>query len=87
MFDIGWSELVLIGAVALVVIGPKDLPKVMRVMGQWVGKARRFAHEMHLQMEQLSYETEIAEKLKAEAVAKPFAHDQEQTQPSPERKS
>ena len=38
MFDIAWSEFMLIGAVALVVIGPKDLPKAMRTVGQAVGK-------------------------------------------------
>ena len=40
MLDIAWPELVVIGAVALVAIGPKDLPKVMHTLGQWAGKAR-----------------------------------------------
>ena len=40
MFDIGYSELLIIGIVALVVIGPKDLPRVMRTVGNWVGRMR-----------------------------------------------
>ena len=43
MFDIGWSELLLIGVVALIVIGPKELPGVLRTLGQWMGKVRRMA--------------------------------------------
>jgi len=41
MFDIGFWELVLVGVVALVVIGPKDLPRVARIAGLWLGRARR----------------------------------------------
>lgn len=41
MFDVGFSELVLVAVVALVVIGPKDLPKVARIAGLWMGRARR----------------------------------------------
>jgi sec-independent protein translocase protein TatB len=40
LFDIGWPELLLIGVVALVVIGPKDLPRALRTAGFWVRKAR-----------------------------------------------
>ncbi len=43
MFDFAWSELAVIAVVALVVIGPKDLPRVMRTVGIWVGKARAIA--------------------------------------------
>ena len=71
MLDIGWPELVVIGAVALVVIGPKDLPKVMRVMGQWAGKARRFMHDMQATMEQASFEAEVADKLKKDQASPP----------------
>ena len=46
MFDIAPSELLLVALVALVVIGPKDLPKVLRTLGQWSGKARRLASEL-----------------------------------------
>ncbi|MDR3423676.1 MAG: Sec-independent protein translocase protein TatB [Alphaproteobacteria bacterium] len=62
MLDIGWPELAVIGAVALVVIGPKDLPKVMYAMGRWVGKARRFAQDIHRTFEQIAFEAEMGEK-------------------------
>jgi sec-independent protein translocase protein TatB len=73
MLDIAWPELVVIGAVALVAIGPKDLPKVMRTLGQWTGKARNLMHDIQRSMEQLSYETEIAEKLRKEGQTPPAA--------------
>ena len=43
MLDIGWQELLIILVIALVVIGPRDLPKVVRTVGQWTGKARSYA--------------------------------------------
>ena len=45
MFDIGWSELLVIGVVALIAIGPKELPGVLRAMGHWMGKVRRMASD------------------------------------------
>ena len=45
MFDIAWSELFVILIVALVVVGPKDLPKLMRTAGQWAGRARGMADQ------------------------------------------
>lgn len=59
MFDIAWSELALIGAVALIVIGPKDLPKVMRTMGQWTRKARLLAGEFHNNIDELIRQAEL----------------------------
>jgi sec-independent protein translocase protein TatB len=70
MLDIAWPELVVIGAVALVAIGPKDLPKVMRTCGQWVGKARHMMQDIQRNFEQLNYETEVAEKLQKQAQTK-----------------
>ncbi len=61
MFDIAWSEMVLIGAVALVVIGPKDLPKVLRTVGQTVGKVRRMAAEFQGQVNEAIREAELAD--------------------------
>ncbi|MBX9907987.1 MAG: Sec-independent protein translocase protein TatB [Beijerinckiaceae bacterium] len=61
MFDIAWSELMLIGAVALVVIGPKDLPKAMRTVGQAVGKIRRMAGEFQGQFNDAMREAELHE--------------------------
>jgi len=61
MFDIAWSELMLIGGVALVVIGPKDLPKAMRTVGQAVGKVRRMATEFQGQFNDAMREAELHE--------------------------
>ncbi len=59
MFDIAWSELMLIGAVALVAIPPKDLPKAMRSVGQAVGKVRRMAGEFQSQFNDAMREAEL----------------------------
>ena len=54
MFDIGWSELVVIAVVALIAIGPKELPGVLRMLGQWMGKARKMAAEFQGQLDRKS---------------------------------
>src|ERR1700719_2361306 len=64
MFDIGWSELVVIGAVALIVIGPKELPAVLRAVGQWTTKLRRMASEFQGQIQEAMRETEMADHKK-----------------------
>jgi sec-independent protein translocase protein TatB len=61
VFDIAWSELALIGAVALVVIGPKDLPRVMRVLGQWTRRARTMAAEFQRNIDEMMREAELDE--------------------------
>ena len=61
MFDIGWSELVLIAVVALIVIGPKELPTVLRTFGQWVRKARKMAGEFQGQFQEALREAEMAD--------------------------
>src|SRR3984957_2754306 len=61
MFDIGWSELVLIAVVALIAIGPKELPGVLRMVGQWMGKARKMAAEFQGQFREAMREAEMAD--------------------------
>src|SRR6266850_5846877 len=61
LFDIGWPELLLIGVVALVVIGPKDLPRALRVAGFWVRKARTLSREFQSSVEQMVREAELDE--------------------------
>src|SRR3954471_17005381 len=61
MFDIGWSELLVIAAVALVVIGPKELPGVLRSIGHWMGKIRRMASEFQSQFQEAMREAEMAD--------------------------
>ena len=65
MFDIGWSELVVIAVVALVAIGPKELPGVLRMVGQWMGKARKMAAEFQGQFQEAMREAEMADLKKS----------------------
>ncbi|UYO51919.1 Sec-independent protein translocase protein TatB [Rhodopseudomonas palustris] len=65
MFDIGWSELMVIGVVALIAIGPKELPGVLRTVGQWMGKARRLATEFQGQFQEAMREAEMADLKKS----------------------
>lgn len=69
MFDIASSELLLVVLVALLVIGPKDLPKALRVVGKWVGKARGVAAHFRSGFDEMVRQSEIEElekKWKAE---------------------
>lgn len=59
MFDLGWFEMAVIGALLLVVVGPKDLPKVLRTVGYWVGKARSMAREFQRSLDQYAKEAEL----------------------------
>lgn len=61
MFDIAPSEFLLVAFVALVVIGPKDLPKAMRVVGYWVGKARGVARSFRQGFDNMVREAELEE--------------------------
>ena len=65
MFDIGWSEMLVILLVALVVIGPRDLPRVARTMGRWVAKGRAMAREFQNALEDMAREAEL-DKVKSE---------------------
>ncbi|MFD2142830.1 Sec-independent protein translocase protein TatB [Ancylobacter oerskovii] len=61
MFDIGWSEMLVIGVVALVVIGPKELPGVIRNVGRMVGKLRRMAGEFQGTFQEALREADLAD--------------------------
>jgi len=71
MLDIGWTELLLIAVVAIVVIGPKDLPRVMRLVGQWTAKARNMGRDFQRQFNEALREAELEDvKKDVEALAK-----------------
>jgi sec-independent protein translocase protein TatB len=61
MFEIGWGELLIIGVVALIAIGPKELPGVLRTLGQWMSKLRRMASEFQSQFHEAMREAEMAD--------------------------
>jgi sec-independent protein translocase protein TatB len=61
MFDISWTEFLLIGVIALVVIGPKELPGVMRALGQWTRKVRGMAADFQSQFQEAMREAEMAD--------------------------
>jgi len=75
MFDIGWSELVVIAVVALIAIGPKELPGVLRMVGQWMGKARKMAAEFQGQFNEAMREAEMADLKKTFDDVKDAAKD------------
>ncbi|MBX3507393.1 MAG: Sec-independent protein translocase protein TatB [Parvibaculum sp.] len=70
MFDIGWSELLVIAAIAIIFVGPKDLPKMMRTAGQYVAKVRGMAREFQSSFDELARETELEELRKEVAALK-----------------
>jgi len=61
MFDIGYTELLVIAVVALIVIGPKDLPAVMRTVGGWIGRAREMARHFRSGVDTMMRESELEE--------------------------
>lgn len=70
MLDIGWDEMVLVAVIALLIIGPKDLPKVLRTAAQWVRKARSLAGEFQRGVDEMVRETELHDlKKEVEKVA------------------
>ncbi len=77
LFDLGWSEILLIGIVALVFIGPKDLPKAMRLAGYWVRKARTLSREFQSSIDQMIREAELDDMRQQLKKASEFDLDRE----------
>lgn len=78
MFGMGWSELLVVGIVALIVVGPKDLPGLFRTMGEFTGKARGMAREFSRAMNAAADDAgvnDVAKTLKAAANPKQFGVD------------
>ncbi|MBA4208715.1 MAG: twin-arginine translocase subunit TatB [Parvibaculum sp.] len=73
MFDLGWSELLLLMVLAIIFVGPKDLPKMMRTVGQAVAKVRAMAREFQSSFDELARETELEELRKEVASLKNHA--------------
>jgi sec-independent protein translocase protein TatB len=84
MFDISWTEFVLIGVVALIVIGPKELPAVMRTVGQWTRKVRSMAADFQHQFQEAMREAEMADLKKQ---VDDLAHDVKNYDPLKEVKA
>src|ERR1700743_130910 len=61
MLDLSWSHIVILLIVALVVVGPKDLPRLMRIVGQWTGKARAMANEFRKSFDDMARQAELDE--------------------------
>lgn len=59
MFDIGWQELLVIAVVALIVIGPKDLPRALKAITQWIGKLRALANDFQRGLDDVVREAEL----------------------------
>jgi sec-independent protein translocase protein TatB len=67
-FDLSWSHILLFLIITLVVVGPKDLPKMMRIAGQWMGRARAMANQLRKSFDEMARQSEL-EELRAEIQA------------------
>ena len=61
MLDLGWSEILVIGVAALIVVGPKDLPRMLRTLGQYTSRARGIAREFQRSMDEAARQADIEE--------------------------
>ncbi len=78
MFGMGWSEMMVVGIVALIVVGPKDLPGLFRTIGEFTGKAKGMAREFNRAMNNAAKETgvsDVSKTIKAAADPKSFGVD------------
>jgi sec-independent protein translocase protein TatB len=85
MFDLSWSHILIVLVVALVVVGPKDLPKLMRMVGSWLGKARAMAEQFRSSFDEMARQSELDElrsEIEALRAQRPLA-DIEQTMNRP----
>ncbi len=72
MFDIGWPEMAVVAVIALIIIGPKDLPRILRYAGRWAGKARRMAREFQRNFDDMVRESNFDEVKKSVDQARAF---------------
>lgn len=75
MFDIGWSEMAVIALIALIVIGPKELPQAMRAASKWVRKARALAREFQSGVDDMIREADLEDARKAVESSRSFNID------------
>jgi sec-independent protein translocase protein TatB len=76
MIDLSWSHILIVLVVALVVVGPKDLPRLMRIVGRWVAKARAMADQFRKSFDEMARQAELDElRTEIEALRRdrPFA--------------
>lgn len=59
MFDLGWSEILVIAVVAILVVGPNELPRMMRTVGEWVAKMRRMAQHFQAGVDEMIRQSEL----------------------------
>lgn len=76
MIDLSWSHILIVLVVALVVVGPKDLPRLMLTIGRWMGKARGMADQFRKNFDEMSRQADLDElraEINALRSARPFA--------------
>ena len=72
MFDIGWPEMAVVAVIALIIIGPKDLPRILRYAGRWAGKAQKVARDFRRNFDDMVRESELDEVKKSVEKASDF---------------
>lgn len=70
MFDLSWGEILVIAVVAILVVGPKDLPRLMKTVGQWVAKGRRMASHFQAGVDEMIRQAELEDLRKDLAAMK-----------------
>jgi len=76
MIDLSWSHILIVLVVALVVVGPKDLPRLMRIVGRWIAKARAMADQFRKSFDEMARQAELDElrtEIEALRRERPFA--------------